>query len=178
MKGTIEVYRWRDFDSFVRKALKLGSTNSHKVLDTVAEDLITGKLWARNKLGHPLKLSPSPTQLALCYLSPAEVDGLPIMAAWGLCWDTFIKNKTVSKKPASIKRQLKSIGWKATLQAEAARIWSEIKKTGAKPSLRSIAEQLHKFALINDIRSDRRVIPSAAYIGTHVISRKHWTTPK
>ena len=178
MKGTIEVYLWRDFDSFVRKALKLGSTNSHKVLDTVAEDLITGKLWARNKLGHPLKLSPSPTQLALCYLSPAEVDGLPIMAAWGLCWDTFIKNKAISKKPASIKRQLKSIGWKATLQAEAARIWSDIKKTGGKPSLRSIAEQLHKFAKSHNIAAARGDIPSVGYIRNSVISSKHWDVPK
>jgi hypothetical protein len=178
MQGIIEVYRWRDFDSFVRKSLKLGSTNSHKVLDTVAEDLIRGHLRVRDRGGHPLTLSPSATQLSLCYLCPAEVDRLPVMINWGLCWGAFLKEKASSKKPMSVKRQLKSLGWKATLQAEATRIWREIKKSGGKPSLRSIAEQLHKFAVTNDIRADRGVIPSAAYIGTHVISRKHWTTPK
>ena len=179
MQGTLEVYRWRDFDSFVRKTLKLKSkTSSNEVLDTVAKDLISGKLRARNRLGHPLKLSPGPTQLALCYLSPAEVDGLPIMTEWGLCWDTFIKNKATSKKPASIKRQLKSIGWKATLQAEATRVWNDIKKLGGKPSLNTIAKQLHKFAADNSIRTDRGVVPSVGYIGNHVISRQHWTIPK
>jgi len=58
MQGTIGVYRWKDFDSFVRKVLKLKSRiSSNEVLDSVAQDLITGKLRARNKLGHPLKLS-------------------------------------------------------------------------------------------------------------------------
>lgn len=178
MQGTIEVYRWGDFDSFVRKMLKLRSKiNSHEVLDAVAKDLICGHLRVRNKLGHPLKLLPSPTQLSLYYLSPAEVDRLPIMIDWGLCWNTFIKETASSKKPASIKRQLKSLGWKPTLQAEATRIWNDIKKTGGRPSLPSIAEKLHRFAVTNGIQAARGGIPSAAYIGTHVISRRHWTKP-
>lgn len=178
MKGTVQVYRWKEFDSYVRKALKIRSkTDSNAVLDTVATALISGSLLARHKDGYPLRNCPNATQLSLCYLSPIDVDRLPIMAAYGLSWVAYLIEST-RPKPIPVKRQLKSIGWKATLQAEAARLWVEIKKVGAKPSLKGISLELHKFALNNNIRADRGKIPSQGYINTHVVSRKNWTTPK
>ena len=86
------------------------------------------------------------------------------------------KTAEKSNQP-TVAQQLKSLGWKPTLQIEATRLWKELKSVGAKPVLKTIAERLHQFALLHQIRGNNGRTPSAAYIRTHVISPKAWTRP-
>lgn len=86
------------------------------------------------------------------------------------------KTAEKSSEP-TIAEQLQSLGWKAALQIEATRLWKEQKSLGVKPVLRTIAERLHKFALLHQIQGNNGRIPSAEYIRSHVISRKGWTRP-
>jgi len=86
------------------------------------------------------------------------------------------KTAEKSNEP-TVAQQLKSLGWKPTLQIEATRLWKELKSLGVKPVLKTIAERLHQFALEHQIKSDRGITPSAEYIRSHVISPKAWTRP-
>ena len=56
MPNTNNVYSWKVFDTFIRKACNhkpKPKWGSHHVLDVVASDLRTGDLQRRDKRGHP-----------------------------------------------------------------------------------------------------------------------------
>lgn len=68
--------------------------------------------------------------------------------------------------------------WKIMIQAEAARMIIDGRKSGAQPVVHSIIDDLARWCKNNNVRTSSGIFPSAGYIRTHVLSAKHWTTPK
>ena len=70
-----KVYEWKFFDSFVRAVLDLGSDIiSHPILDVIAQDLNTGALQRRDRMGNPVNPWQLPSDLAKSFLLPSEVN--------------------------------------------------------------------------------------------------------
>ena len=173
MQNTNNFYSWKVFDTFVRKACKHKSSNSHPVLDAVALDLGTGDLQRRDKLGHPIQgwmgSNPIlPSGLAKSYLLPAEVNARPIMKTWLLEW------APEQKKPRKLTplQEVKKYGWKMALQLESLRIQDLYKAGGAHIVRTQLAIRVHAYAAKNTITTDGVLIPSSEYIRTHVVSKK------
>jgi len=177
MQGSLQtVFSWKAFATFVYKQTGYKAPQTaHPVLDAVARELLTGSLMRRNRKGHPTKPWSGPLDLRRSFFDPVEVNQLTIMKQWRLVWTPAPLTKR--PKTPTVAQQLKRLGWKATLQIEATRIWQEQKSLGVKPVLSRIAEQLYQFALKHQIQGDRGRVPTAEYIRNHVISPKAWTRP-
>lgn len=116
MKGVPKVYPWRDFLTYVHKALNhdLGS-GSHPVVDAIAIDLLEGHLIRRDDSAHPTGPWQLPSELAAgTYLHPSEVNARPIMKDWLLEWSPAHQLSTAE--------EVKTYGWKGALQLEEKRI--------------------------------------------------------
>jgi len=68
--------------------------------------------------------------------------------------------------------------WKMQIQAEATALFKRQRKAGAQPTVYSIVDSLAKWCRDNGVKTDSDLFPSAGYIRTHVLSRKHWTPPR
>lgn len=68
--------------------------------------------------------------------------------------------------------------WKMQVQSAAADHWKNLRAGGANPTVSSILAWVAKWCIDNDVRTDGGVNPSAGYLRTHVLSGKHWTTPR
>ena len=175
MLNTNNVYSWKVFDSFVRTACNhkpKPKWGSHHVLDVVASDLRTGDLQRRDKRGHPIEPWLLPSHLAKCYLLPAEVNARPIMKRWLLTWNPE------QEKPRQLtpQQEVKKFGWKGALQLEAARIRASYKAGGGRVIGTYLATLVHAYAVKNNITTDGVLIPSGAYIRSHVTSKKAMET--
>lgn len=168
MRNTNNVYSWEVFDTFVRKACKHKSKNSHPVLDAVAMDLYTGVLQRRNKLGHPIDSCRLPSELGKSFLLMDEVNARPIMKQWLLVWTPVQRQP---RKPTAL-QEVKKYGWKMALQLEAQRIQDSYKAGGGRVIGTLLAIRVHAYAVKNSITSDGKKIPSSEYIRSHVVSKK------
>lgn len=67
--------------------------------------------------------------------------------------------------------------WKLKIQAEAARSWKELVKTGCSPTRYSIKDDLAKWCRDNEVTTDGGIYPKADYIYKHVLRKAIWKSP-
>ena len=168
MPNTNNVYSWKVFDSFIRKACNhkpKPKWGSHHVLDVVASDLRTGDLQRRDKRGHPIEPWLLISDVAKSYLLPVEVNARPIMKRWLLTWNPE------QEKPRQLtpQQEVKKFGWKGALQEEEKRIRATKKSGGVKVYKTQLASHLYRYALSNKITTSGGVNPSSEYIRNHVL---------
>ena len=125
-----KVYEWKFFDSFVRAVLDLGSDIiSHPILDVIAQDLNTGALQRRDRMGNPVNPWQLPSDLAKSFLLPSEVNARPIMGKWLLVWNPESEEELIPKQPMHKGRtpqeEFEIYGWKGALQLEEKRVLSK-----------------------------------------------------
>jgi hypothetical protein len=168
MQNTNNVYSWKVFITFVKKACKHKSMNSHPVLDAVARDLLAGVLQRRDKLGHPLDPWRTLSELRESFLLMDEVNARPIMKQWLLVWAP-VQRQLRKLTPL---QEVKKYGWKMALQLESLRIQDSYKAGGARIVRTQLAIRVHAYAAKNTITTDGVLIPSSEYIRTHVVSKK------
>lgn len=74
--------------------------------------------------------------------------------------------------------QTKPQQWKMQVQTIAADLWSDLRASGANPTVASICPLVAKKCREFDIRTDSNINPSQNYLRTHVLSAKYWTPPQ
>lgn len=169
------VYKWADFSSFVMQKTNWGADDRcPAILDCVARDLLLGRLVRYDLHGIPADPPKTAGAVSRSFLDPIAVNRLPVMKQWRLRWLPGATSGHALLTPAQRREQF---GWKATLHQEAVRYWLGLKAVGGTPTLVGAASELHRFATRYGIKTDHGRIPSAIYIRTHVISRKHWQVP-
>lgn len=67
--------------------------------------------------------------------------------------------------------------WKMLVQTEATALCLRLRSAGANPTKNSILESMAKWCRDNDVKTDRKIYPSANYLRTHVLGGKHWDVP-
>ena len=163
MSPSNKAYPWKVFVSFVNKEAKHRSkSESHPVVDSIAQDLMTGALQRRDRRGRPSKAAHTPTELGQSYLIPDEVNARPVMSKWRLKWEP------VQAVPTP-RQEVKLLGWKGALQNEGRRLRARNKSVGGHISNVQLSKELYKYAVKYGIKTDTQIYPSANYIRNHVI---------
>ena len=171
-----KVYEWKFFDSFVRAVVDLGPKGSHPTLDAVAEDLFTGALQRRDKMGNPVEPWQLPSDLAKSFLLPSEVNVRPIMSKWLLVWNPESEEELIPKQPMhrglTPQEEFEEYGWKSALQLEEERIRAKFKDAGLPLTNTHLAELISAYAKKHNIVAAREKVPDSEYIRVHVLTKK------
>lgn len=163
MNPSNKTYSWKTYVSFINKETRhLSKSESHPVVDSIAQDLMTGALQRRDRQGRPSEAARTPTELRRSYLIPDEVNARPAMSKWRLRWEP-------AQTLPTPKQEVKLLGWKGALQNEGRRIRARNKSAGGHISNVQLSKELCKYAVTHGIRTDSQIYPSANYIRNHVI---------
>lgn len=158
-----KTYSWKAYVSFVNKETKHRSkSESHPVVDSIAQDLMTGALQRRDRRGRPIQAAQTPIELGRSYLIPDEINARPVMSKWRLKWEP-------AQAVPTPQQEVKLLGWKGALQNEGRRLRARNKSVGGHISNVQLSKELCKYAATYGIKTDTQIYPSANYIRNHVI---------
>lgn len=67
--------------------------------------------------------------------------------------------------------------WRMLIQAEASEYWIRLLASGCSPTVHSILDDMAKWCVTKDVRTDTGIYPSAGHIKNTVLGGGHWPPP-
>jgi hypothetical protein len=119
-------------------------------------------LQRRDRQVKPSQPSRIPSQLCQSYLILEEVNAHPAMPKCCLKW-------VPAQSQVRPKQEVRQLGWKGAIQAETRRVRARHKALRVLISNLLLANELSKYAVAHDIKTDGQIYPSANYMQNHVM---------